>query len=81
MYFIEYDTDSDEENEESSDVKPSSVSVVAAGAEIDNEMDEEWETNESDFMYHGDDLLYGNDPLEMERFEFSWVKKKCLCFH
>jgi hypothetical protein len=26
-------------------------------------------------MYYGDDLLYGDDPLEMERFEFSWVKK------
>jgi hypothetical protein len=40
---------------------------LAAGAE----MDEEWETYESDFMYYGDDLLYGDDPLEMERFEFS----------
>lgn len=71
MYFIVSDTDSDEEREESSEVKPSSVSVLAAGAE----MDEEWETYESDFMYYGDDLLYGDDPLEMERFEFSWVKK------
>lgn len=71
MYFIVSDTDSDEEREESSEVKPSSVSVLAAGAEMDNEMDEEWETYESDFMYYGDDLLYGDDPLEMERFEFS----------
>jgi hypothetical protein len=34
LYFIVSDTDSDEEREESSEVKPSAVSVLAAGAEI-----------------------------------------------
>ena len=45
------------------------ISAVAAGAEIDDEMDNGWEEN--DFIYYDDDLLVGDDPLEMERFQFS----------
>ncbi|OPL20599.1 hypothetical protein AM593_06796, partial [Mytilus galloprovincialis] len=61
------DPDPDSEDDENSESKPVSVSVVAAGAEMDNG----WEESEYDMYYNDDDLLHGDDPLEMERFEFS----------
>ncbi|XP_063447779.1 F-box/LRR-repeat protein 2-like [Mytilus trossulus] len=61
------DPDTDSEDDENSENKPVSVSVVAAGAEMDNG----WEESEYDMYCNDDDLLYGDDPLEMERFEFS----------
>lgn len=79
FYFTEPDTDS--EDDSNSETKPVCVSVVAAGAEMDNDMDNGWEESEYNMYYNDDDLLYGDDPLEMERFEFSWKNMKCLRFH
>lgn len=44
---------------------------TAAGTEIDSDIDNEWENFESQYSYYDDDLLHGDDPLAMERFEFS----------
>ncbi|XP_071180510.1 putative RNA-binding protein EEED8.10 isoform X2 [Mytilus edulis] len=59
--------DTDSEDDSNSETKPVCVSVVAAGAEMDNG----WEESEYNMYYNDDDLLYGDDPLEMERFQFS----------
>ncbi|XP_076106840.1 putative RNA-binding protein EEED8.10 isoform X2 [Mytilus galloprovincialis] len=63
--------DTDSEDDSNSETKPVCVSVVAAGAEMDNDMDNGWEESEYNMYYNDNDLLYGDDPLEMERFEFS----------
>lgn len=63
--------DTDSEDDDNSETKPVSVSVVAAGAEMDNDMDNGWEESDYNMYYNDDELLYGDDPLEMERFEFS----------
>ena len=65
------DEPDDEEEEEDLEVEghPTIAELVgmAAGAEIDDS----YEWNEFDDEFGDDDFLCGDDPLEMERWQFS----------